>query len=143
MGVTTRPRASLGTSACALLVITLVVSACGEEANNGPDDNSLDEGEYSLVFSEESAAELSAGDDVRVGGVSVGMVTEVAPGSDQGQVIISIEPDYRPLCSDVKVSIRVREFFGEQIDEPYVDIASSTQGDGPILGPEANCADET
>lgn len=87
----------------------------------------------SAYFPEATA--LSKETDVRIGGVSVGKVKEVAlappdrrlAGKDLSEAVIEIRPDFAPISSDARAIIRQKTLQGEA----YVELAPGVAtGDG-------------
>ena len=95
------------------------------------------------------ATQLALESDVRIGGVSVGKVKSVdlAPidkrvnGLDTTEAEIEIEPEYAPISSDARATLRSKTLLGET----YVELTSGTDPEdagAPIsLGASANNSD--
>ncbi len=111
------------------------------------------------------ATQLAVESDVRIGGVSVGKVKSIEPapadirirGQDTTEAEIEIEPQFAPIASDARATLRQKTLLGET----YVELAPGSQtpaqraaadGEGrsdraagrwaPVaLGPAANVGD--
>jgi phospholipid/cholesterol/gamma-HCH transport system substrate-binding protein len=85
--------------------------------------------EVSAYFPE--ATSLGPQTDVRIGGVSVGRVTdtELAPpdvridGRDTTKAVLEIEPEFAPISSDARAILRQKTLLGE----PYVELTAGTE----------------
>ena len=92
---------------------------------------------------------LAPESDVRIGGVSVGKVKslELAPidkqvdGLDTTEAEIEIDPEFAPISSDAKATLRAKTLLGET----YIELTSGTEPDNsgaPVsLGAAANNTD--
>ncbi|HSI82120.1 MAG TPA: MlaD family protein [Solirubrobacterales bacterium] len=86
------------------------------------------------------ATQLAAESDVRVGGVSVGKVKELAlappdkrvNGKDTTEAVIEIEPKFAPISSDAEAILRSKTLLGET----YVELTSGSP-DGEDVAPVA------
>jgi ABC-type transporter Mla subunit MlaD len=97
------------------------------------------------------ATQLAQESDVRIGGVSVGKVKEIAlappdkrvNGNDTTEATIEIEPQFAPISSDAQAILRQKTLLGET----FVELTSGTEAGGddegaPVaLGAAANVSD--
>ena len=95
------------------------------------------------------ATQLAIESDVRIGGVSVGKVKEIAlaptearvNGKDTTEATIEIEPQFAPISEDARAILRQKTLLGET----YIELTSGTEpGDqaAPVsLGAAANVSD--
>ncbi len=74
------------------------------------------------------AITLQKESDVRISGVSVGKVKDVAlaPEGDATRATIEIDPEYAPISSDAKAILRSKTLLGES----YIEITPGTEPDG-------------
>jgi phospholipid/cholesterol/gamma-HCH transport system substrate-binding protein len=77
------------------------------------------------------ATQLAAESDVRIGGVSVGKVKEVAlappdnriEGNDTTEAVLEIRPEFAPISEDARAILRQKTLLGET----YVELTSGTE----------------
>ena len=94
------------------------------------------------------ATQLAAESDIRIGGVSVGKVKEVAlappdkriEGYDTTEAVLEIRPEFAPISEDAKAILRQKTLLGET----YVELTSGTEpgtSDNVSLGAAAGVSD--
>ena len=94
------------------------------------------------------ATQLAAESDVRIGGVSVGKVKQVAlappdkriEGYDTTEALLEIRPEFAPISDDAKAILRQKTLLGET----YVELTSGTEPgttDNVSLGAAAGVSD--
>ena len=84
---------------------------------------------YSAVFS--SASGIGSGADVRVAGVPMGKVTDVALNSDSTAVVTFSLSTERPLTSATEAKIKYKNLIGDR----YVDLSQGAFDPRPLDGP--------
>src|ERR687894_3223584 len=94
------------------------------------------------------ATQLAAESDVRIGGVSVGKVKEVAlappdkriEGNDTTEAVLEIRPEFAPISEDARAILRQKTLLGET----NVELTSGTEpgtSEGVSLGAAAGSSD--
>ncbi|CAB4936012.1 unannotated protein [freshwater metagenome] len=99
-------------------------------------------GGYRVTIPFRESGQLAQEADVRISGIRVGKVKSITadPRTGDSSVVVEIEPDFAPLPSDSRVTLRQKTLLGET----YVELTPGTPGsasleDGGTL-PQGNIA---